>query len=257
MLQLRCPLPWSCYPVSMDGFYGEDLAFVHADGFEAQAASAAETLLKHLGQAAPSQRVLDLGCGAGPLSRRLAERGFFTWGLDVSPALIALARARLPDADFQCGSILDVPLPSAVAAAAVGEVLNYATAHAPAALGNVFARVFAALVPGGIFLFDLAGPGRAGAGRAFVEGATWAVGALATERGEGLLRRITAFRQVDAGVWRRSYEEHRLRLWPPASVVERLRACGFRVEELPGYDGATMPPSVHLYLAVKPVEGRS
>ena len=160
MLQLRCPLPWSCYPVSMDGFYGEDLAFVHADGFEAQAASAAETLLKHLGQAAPSQRVLDLGCGAGPLSRRLAERGFFTWGLDVSPALIALARARLPDADFQCGSILDVPLPSAVAAAAVGEVLNYATAHDPAALVGVFARVFAALLPGGVFLFDLAGPGR-------------------------------------------------------------------------------------------------
>lgn len=125
MIQLRCPSRVaSCYPVSMDAFYGEDLAFVHVDGFEAQAASAAETLLKHVGQAAPSQRVLDLGCGAGPLSRRLAERGFFTWGLDVSPALIALARARLPDADFQCGSIVDVPLPSAVAAAAVGDPLD-------------------------------------------------------------------------------------------------------------------------------------
>ena len=41
-------------------------------------------------------------------------------------------------------------------------------------------------------------------------------------------------------------------LWPAASVVQRLGACGFRVEELPGYTGATMPPSLHVYLAIKP-----
>jgi len=41
----RVPLP--CYAV-MDDFYGQDLATVHADAFEALAASAAETLLKAL-----------------------------------------------------------------------------------------------------------------------------------------------------------------------------------------------------------------
>lgn len=91
----------------MDCFYGEDLAFVHAEAFEALADSAAETLLQLLGQGTPACRVLDLGCGAGPLSRRVSERGFSTWGLDLSPALIALARVRLPGAEFRCGSILD------------------------------------------------------------------------------------------------------------------------------------------------------
>jgi SAM-dependent methyltransferase len=240
----------------MDDFYGPDLAFVHAEGFEALAASAAPTLLAYLeqdlAQAAPSRRALDLGCGAGPLSRRLAERGFITWGLDRSPALIAMARARLPDAEFHCGSILDVPLPDAAAVAAIGEVLNYATADDPAALGLVLARVFAALAPGGVFLFELAAPGRAGAGRVFTEAATWAVGVVATESGEELLRRITMFRVVEGGVRRRSYEEHRLRLWPPARVVQELRTRGFRVQALPGFDGATMPPSLHAYLAIKP-----
>lgn len=233
-------------------FYGEDLAYVHAEAFEELAASAAETLLQFLGLGAPSRRVLDLGCGAGPLSRRLKERGFSTWGLDLSSALIAIARERLPGAEFRCGSILDVHLPKAFAAAAVGEVLNYATADDPAALGAVFKRVFRVLAPGGVFLFDLAGPGRLGAGRSFIEGAKWAIGLVATESDDELLRKVSTFREVDEGVWRRSYEEHRLRLWPAASVAEQLGYCGFRVKELPGYAGVRMPPSLHVYLAIKP-----
>lgn len=241
-----------CYPIAMDDFYGQDLAAIHAEAFEALAASAAETLLQLLGRGAPSRRVLDLGCGAGPLSWRLSEQGFSTWGLDLSPAMIAVARTRLPGAEFQCGSILDVRLPKAAAATAVGETLNYATARDPTALSAVFERVFEALAPGGVFLFDLAGPGRAGAGRSFVEGMKWAVGLVATECDNELLRKISTFRDVDAGIWRRSYEEHRLRLWPSASVVEQLGSCGFQVEMLPGYVGATMPPSLHVYLAIRP-----
>ena len=79
-----------------------------------------------------------------------------------------------------------------------------------------------------------------------------AVIVIATESGDQLLRKVSTFREVEAGVWRRSYEEHRLRLWPAESVVERLGACGFRVQALPGYAGGTMPPSLHAYLATKP-----
>ena len=43
----------------------------------------------------------------------------------------------------------------------------------------------------------------------------------------------------------RSYEEHRLLLWPAAKVVEMLNACGFGVMVLAGYGGAPMPPSAH------------
>jgi SAM-dependent methyltransferase len=236
----------------MTDFYGQDLALVHAEAFEALAASAAETLLRLLGRGDSSRRVLDLGCGAGPLSRRLAEQGFSMWGLDLSPALIALARQRLRGAEFECGSILDVQFPRSVAAAAVGEVLNYATAQERGTLDGIFQRVFEALEPGGVFLFDLAGPGRVGPGRGFSEGAKWAVGLVATESGDQLLRKISIFREVEDGMWRRSHEEHRLRLWPAACVAERLAACGFRVDQLPGYDGTTMPPSLHVYLATKP-----
>ena len=237
----------------MTGFYGEDLAFVHAEAFEALATAAAQTLLTALGDGPPLRRVLDLGCGAGPLSRRLCDAGFSTWGLDVSPALIALARERIPKAQFECGSILDAELPRATAAAAVGEVLNYATLPDRSALTRVFQRVYDALHPGGVFLFDLAAPGRVGPGRGFTEGPSWAVGVVATETDETLIRRISTYREVDEDVWRRSYEEHRLRLWPVASVIEQLTSCGFQSETLPGYGGMAMPPALHAYLAVKPI----
>jgi SAM-dependent methyltransferase len=236
----------------MNDFYGQDLAAIHADAFEALAAAAAETLLKALSQGHPSGRVLDLGCGAGPLSQRIHQKGFATWGLDLSPALIALARERLPQAEFHCGSVLDADLPKAVAVAAVGEVLNYATAQEPGGLARVFRRVFDALEPKGVFLFDLAGCGRSGAGRRFTESASWAVGVIATESDDLLVRKITIFRNLGKGGWSRSFEEHRLRLWPTGAVIKELVSCGFRVKELPGYDGIAMPPSLHVYLAVKP-----
>lgn len=97
-------------------FYGEDLTAVHAEGFEALAEAAAATLLRLMPPSRPDLPLLDLGCGAGAVSRILADRGLATWGVDISPALIGLARARLPGAEFRCGALLDVALPAAGAA---------------------------------------------------------------------------------------------------------------------------------------------
>jgi len=47
------------------------------------------------------RRILDAGCGSGPLTAELRDRGAVMTGLDGSPALIELARDRLGD---------DVPL---------------------------------------------------------------------------------------------------------------------------------------------------
>ncbi|MCM3661412.1 methyltransferase domain-containing protein [Georgenia satyanarayanai] len=47
------------------------------------------------------RRVLDAGCGSGPLAAELLRRGAVVTGLDVGPAMVELARRRLGD---------DVPL---------------------------------------------------------------------------------------------------------------------------------------------------
>jgi len=41
------------------------------------------------------QRVLDIGCGTGALTRRIAQRGAAVKGIDVNPEMLAIARRRL------------------------------------------------------------------------------------------------------------------------------------------------------------------
>jgi SAM-dependent methyltransferase len=69
-------------------------------------------LLQLLGDIA-GRRVLDAGCGEGYLARVLAARGAHVTGIDLSPRLIELARARNPDGgiDYQVAD-LSQPLPA-------------------------------------------------------------------------------------------------------------------------------------------------
>ena len=53
----------------------------------------------------PGQLVLDIGCGAGVFLGLVAERGAKPFGLDASEALIAAARARVPNADLSVGDM--------------------------------------------------------------------------------------------------------------------------------------------------------
>lgn len=234
-------------------FYGRDLAEIHARAFEALAVAGAATLLK-LANRQPS-RVLDLGCGAGRLSIELGKRGVQTWGVDISPDLIALARQRLPMAQFVEGSVLDAAFPRADCAAAIGEVLNYATVGDAGDLRRLFNKVHAALEDEGLFLFDLAGPGRVGAGRAFSQEDDWAVGMTAEEKEGMLVRRITTFRRGANGAWARCDEVHRLRLWPVDQVIAALSSAGFRAEQIGSYDGLALPDGLYVYAAVKGASG--
>src|SRR5438093_11813299 len=57
----------------------------------------------------PGKRVLDAGCGAGGASMLAAGRGALVNGLDAAEALLAIARERVPDADFRVGDLDALP----------------------------------------------------------------------------------------------------------------------------------------------------
>jgi ubiquinone/menaquinone biosynthesis C-methylase UbiE len=59
------------------------------------------------------RRILDVGCGSGPLFAALRDRGAIVTGFDASAGMLKLARRRLgPDAELQLAD-LDSPLPFA------------------------------------------------------------------------------------------------------------------------------------------------
>lgn len=59
----------------------------------------------------PWGTVLDVGCGMGePIARHLIERGFHVTGLDASPAMIDMCRARFPDSEWIVGDMRELAL---------------------------------------------------------------------------------------------------------------------------------------------------
>jgi len=56
-------------------------------------------------------KILDLGCGNGRAYPFVSGKGAFYTGVDFSEKLLKIAREKYPEADFQIGDALDLPLP--------------------------------------------------------------------------------------------------------------------------------------------------
>lgn len=61
------------------------------------------------GGVGPGTRLLDIACGSGYAASVAAGRGATVAGLDASDALIAIAQARTPGADFRVGDMFELP----------------------------------------------------------------------------------------------------------------------------------------------------
>ncbi|MDX1546772.1 MAG: class I SAM-dependent methyltransferase [Rhodothermales bacterium] len=236
----------------MDAAYRDDLAYIHDVGFAHHAEAMTPAVLALLERhGLEGGCVVDLGCGSGRFARALADAGYEAVGVDLSPSMVARARARVPEGRFIIGSFFDADLPPCAAVTAQGEVFNYAfdPRNGLDALRALFRRVHAALRPGGLFLFDLAVPGRgAGPPKRFWTGPDWAVLVEIDETDGVLLRRITSFRAVD-GVYRRSDEVHRQRLYPSRAVAETLRAVGFRARIVRRFGSYRLPRGLAGFIA--------
>jgi SAM-dependent methyltransferase len=98
------------------------------------------------------ERVLDLGCGDGPLTRRLVEAGCQVVGIDSSPEQVASARALGLDARCIDGTALDFH-------EEFDAVFSNAALHWMRPPDQVARRVLASLRPGGRFVGELGGAG--------------------------------------------------------------------------------------------------
>ncbi len=143
--------------------YQHDLAHIHDTGFGDFARNSAPNLLNLFRKNGINDGlVVDLGCGSGIWAKALAEAGYQVVGVDLSPAMIEIARQRVPEATFHVASFLDFQIPACRAVTALGEVFNYLfdRRNSVRALRRLFDEVFDALAPNGLLVFDVAEPGR-------------------------------------------------------------------------------------------------
>lgn len=90
--------------------------------------------------------VADLGCGPGRITAFLHSLGLAVFGVDVSPAMIAVARRTYPDLRFQEGSMTTLDLADS---ALGGIVAWYSIIHTPPPqLPTTFSEFHRLLAPG-------------------------------------------------------------------------------------------------------------
>ena len=239
--------------------YREDLAYINDAGFSDFTNGTIPGLLALLQrERVPRGLVVDLGCGSGRWAHALGEAGYDVLGVDLSPAMIRLAKKRAPLARFATGSLLSVELPACDAVTAIGEIVNYRfdPKHSRAAVSRLFRRVHAALRPGGLFVFDVAGPDRVPAEvpvKYWKEDTDWAIHVEVDGNAQSrwMSRKIVCFRGSAAGHYRRSEELHRLRLFDPNEVVAELQKIGFRAKVQKGYGRFRLYPGRHAIIARK------
>ncbi len=101
--------------------------------------------------------LLELGCGTGSMTRRLADRGFDMIGIDYSEEMLAIARENNAgdyNILYLCQDMREFELFGTVAAVvSVCDSMNYILSEEE--LLKVFRLVNNYLDPGGIFIFDL------------------------------------------------------------------------------------------------------
>lgn len=101
-------------------------------------------------QAADIGPVADLGCGPGRVTAHLQSLGLTAFGVDLSPAMVAVARRTYPDLRFDEGSMTALDLTDGSLG---GVVAWYSIIHTPPELlPVVFAEFHRVLAPGGQLL---------------------------------------------------------------------------------------------------------
>ena len=240
----------------MTEWYREDIAYIHDVGHADFALESAPGILEILARSGIRDGLaVDLGCGSGILARELTDAGYHVLGIDISEAMIRLSRERVPEAEFRVGSLFEAEIPPCVAVTAISEVLNYLFDEAYG-LPELFRRVYDALVPGGVFIFDALGPGQVAPGakaRGFRVGEDWAV---LSEREEDakrgtMERRIVSFRKVGE-LYRRDDETHRVRLYEPAELHAGLEGAGFEARTMRSYGGYPLAQGHTAFVARRP-----
>lgn len=136
-------------PIDAAAWNAEHYRARHAFVFESSADLAGSWLEPQAGE-----RILDLGCGTGELTARIAQSGAEVVGVDASPEMIAGAKAAYKDVTFEV-----VDAHALAFQAEFDAVFSNAALHWMKPLDTVFARVADALKPGGRLVLEMGGAG--------------------------------------------------------------------------------------------------
>ena len=177
---------------------------------------------------------VDLACGTGSVTARLAQRGLKVIGVDMSEEMLTMAWEKTQELDnaprFICQKLQELHLPRGVDLAVCAlDSMDYITD--PADCAEAIRRVYKVLNPGGIFIFDVNTPEklRAMDGQVFLDedDDVFCVWRGEFDSGTNICSYGMDLFQRRGDAWYRSFEEHREYAYSASQLVEYLKAADF------------------------------
>ncbi len=241
----------------MSNYYKEDLTYIHDVGYSEYALKSAAEILDILSQNKIHDGfIVDLGCGTGLSAAEFIRAGYQVLGIDISESMIALAKTKVPSADFRVASLFKTEIPPCTVVTAIGECFNYLfdPDNDEHQLLQVFGRIYDALVPGGVLIFDIAEPGQIDINnnQYFNEGDDWLVLVEKKENSDQslLTRKIITLRKLGEH-YRHDDEVHMMQLYRSTDIAQKLRQVGFKVQTMCSYDQFRLPKAHAAFIARK------
>ena len=177
---------------------------------------------------------VDLACGTGSVTLLLARKGLSVIGVDLSEEMLSVAHQKAQDLEnrpvFVCQDLAELRLPRGVDLAVCAlDSLDYITD--PEQCRQAIARIYKALNPGGIFIFDVNTPEklRAMDGQVFLDEDedVYCVWRGEFDREANICSYGMDLFQRRGNVWERSFEEHREYAYSREQLEDYLRSAGF------------------------------
>ena len=177
---------------------------------------------------------VDLACGTGSVALLLAKEGLRVVGVDLSEEMLTVAAQRAQEADvfvqYTCQPLQEMRLPRGVDLAVCAlDGLDYILD--PADCAEAIRRVYKALNPGGIFIFDVNTPEklRAMDGQVFLDedDDVYCVWRGEFDEDTNICSYGMDLFQRRGEMWERSFEEHREYAYTREQLTAYLKEAGF------------------------------
>lgn len=248
--------------MTAEPYYRDDLARIHHLGYGFHADRCAPGILALLEPVLDrGGLVLELGCGSGLLTRHLVDAGHRVIATDASPAMLALAREVVPDAeDIRQVRLPEDPLPACDAVVSVGHVLSYLPDRA--SIERALAAAAAAVRPGGVFAIDLCdlrwGEAHGDQPPQARVADDWAIiTRTSAPSPDRFIREMTTFVRTDGGTWRRDDERHVNVLVDTSTVPALLASHGLEVRVATAFGHEELPEGLVTVVGHRPAGDRS
>ena len=207
--------------------------------------------------------VVDLACGTGSVTALLAQKGWQVTGVDMSEDMLTVAWDKTQNMKnpprFVCQPLQRLHLPRGVDLAVCAlDSLDYITD--PADCATAITRVYRALNPGGIFIFDVNTPEKLKAmdGQVFLDedDDVYCVWRGEFDDDTNICSYGMDLFQRSGEVWSRSFEEHREYAYSQEQLVRYLKNAGFTHIRVYGDRTMEQPSPTDQRIYIKARKGR-